>query len=483
MHIIEILLIVVATSIIFFNKPLKSFFGKDYILAFLGFLIIVQLLWQGYRWQMIPAYALLVLAVISLLRNAQKKSIFLIRMVRAIGILLILGLAILLPTVLPVFQFPRTSGSYSVGTTDIQLNLERPETITQDQDDTRNLMIKTWYPSNEVGNKMDSYVDHGGRHGFAKKYGLPPSMLNYLDHVKTTVYRDVAIANERFPVLVFSHGYNSKANGYNALLSELASHGYIIFALNHTYESTGTTFADGSEVYFDQDYARRIDSGTFHIIAPSVDAINEGVPFSERHTIVAKGLTDYYVGEMQERWADDMVDVINELEFWNRKGLFKGTLDISKLGVFGHSRGGGAAGLTMLYDDRVQVAANVDGVQWGDVVDTTFAKPFLLLSSDWPPEHPNFNEHAYINKSESYFYDATLRQSAHSNFMDIPFMIPMRAISTAGSIDPNVAIEASCGLLRSFFDKHLKNKEVDIKESISEFPLLELDIYHRGEAQ
>jgi predicted dienelactone hydrolase len=128
------------------------------------------------------------------------------------------------------------------------------------------------YPSKETNGEEDFYVDRAGRNRFAQNNGLPVSMLNYLDKVETNVYRNTQIAEETFPILIFSHGYNSQANGYYALLSEVVSHGYIVFAINHTYESTGTTFPDGTQKYFNYEYASRIEAGTWDMMKPVIEA-------------------------------------------------------------------------------------------------------------------------------------------------------------------------------------------------------------------
>ena len=342
-------------------------------------------------------------------------------------------------------------------------------------------MLKVWYPSEVTQGETDPYADMGGRNGFAQKYGLLPSMLDYLNKVETHVFREVEIADGTFPVLIFSHGYNSKANSYYALLSELVSHGYVVFAINHTYESSGSTFPDGSVAYFDYEYAGRIESGTWKDMEPVIEAFKKDLSFEDRHPIVQKGLTTYFVRDMVERWAEDITDLVNELDAWNETGFFKGKLDLDNVGVFGHSRGGGAAGESLLVDERIKAGANIDGVQWGRIVDTAFQKPFLFLSADWPAEHEDLNAHAYVNKSTSVFYEGMVRNSAHSNFMDIPFMIPVKALSQAGEIDPDLAIEITGKVVTSFFDKHLKQEEIDLNALNSEYEMLELNVF-KGEA-
>ncbi|KEO75425.1 hypothetical protein EL17_00765 [Anditalea andensis] len=426
---------------------------------------------------MIPAYLLWLIAMLTAFRKSDQRSSTFVRVLKTTGLIILLGLAVFFPSILPVFKLPQTTGPFAVGTMDILLELDREEIITEDTTDARRFMIKVWYPSKEADGKEDPYIDKAGRDGFAQKYGLPPSFLYYLDKIKTNVYRNTQIADETFPVLVFSHGYNSKANGYYALLKEIVSHGYIIFAINHTYESTGATFPDGTQKYFDYEYAGKIEAGTWDIMMPVIEVFESELSFEERHPTVREGLTTYYVRDIVERWAVDILDVVNELDEWNRSGFFEGRLDLSNIGVFGHSRGGGAAGESLLVGNRIKAGANIDGDQWGQIVDTVFQKPFLFLSADYPEDHQNLNQHAYINKSNSFFYEATVAQSGHSNFMDIPYMIPVRALSQAGSINPDLAIEITGKVITSFFDKHLKNKKIDLDSLNSEYEMLEVIIY------
>lgn len=478
MQYLEFVFIIIPTLYILFYRPINKRIKKSHIIILLILILSLHLIFNGYRLQMIPAYIIWLTALVTAFLKTNQKPSIIIRIFKYIGLFIILILAIALPSLFPVFDLPQSTGQYKVGTTDIHLILDRDEIITTNSDtDKRNLMIKVWYPSNAIKGEQDPYVDQGGRHGFAQKYGLPNSAFNYLDKIDTNVYRDVNIANEKFPVLIFSHGYNSKANSYYALLSEIVSQGYIIFAVNHTYESTGTTFPDGTEVYFDYNFAQSIEKDTWHEMEPVIGALKSDLSFEERHPIVKKGLSTYFVKGMVERWAEDISDVVSELEKWNENEIFKGNLDLSNVGVFGHSRGGGAAGESLLIDKRIKAGANVDGVQWGKIVDTVFQKPFLFISADWPEEHLDLNQHAYVNKSNSYFYDSTILKSAHCNFMDIPYMIPVKALSQAGDIDPNLAIEITSKVVTAFFDKHLKNKEIDLNTLNSKYKLLELKTF------
>jgi pimeloyl-ACP methyl ester carboxylesterase len=451
MQLFEILLLLTSILYLALNQFFKVRIRKTYVLSILILILLFHLFLEGYRWQMIPAYMAWVLALMIAIRNSEKTSSLGVIIFKGIAIAFLAVLGVFLPSALPVFSLPDPQGAYEVGTRDIFLELDRKEVITPTSLDRRKLMVKVWYPSNETTGEKDPYIDQGGRHGFALKYGLPKTTFNYLDKIDTHVYRNVAIADEKFPVLLFSHGYNSIANNYYALISEIVSHGYLVFALNHTYESTGTTFPDGTELYFDYDYAKKIESGTWKDMEPLISAFNDGLTFKERHPIVKKSLKTYFVRGMVERWAQDLKDVVSQLNSWNETGFFENTLDLNKIGVFGHSRGGGAAGEALLTDDRIKAGANIDGVQWGRIVDTAFSNPFLFISADWPESKEDLNSHAYINKSRSDFYEARIQGTGHSNFMDIPFMIPYKMLSEAGDIQPKEGIEITNNLVLRFF--------------------------------
>ena len=62
--------------------------------------------------------------------------------------------------------------------------------------------------------------------------------------------------------------------------------------------------------------------------------------------------------------------------------------------------------------------------------------------------------------------------------MDIPFMIPIRALSQAGDIDPDLAMEITRKLVTAFFDKHLKKDTMDLLALESEYDMLNIRAYY-----
>lgn len=496
MQFFEILLIIVSTAYIGLNRFISRKPGSistagvntykikkpgaRTIAGFLVLVLLLHLILNGYRWQMIPAYFLWLIALVAAIRQSRQKPKLFIRVLKTTGIVVILAFSVILPSVLPVFELPEPRGPYNVGTESIYVTTDRDEIITKDPDDKRELVYRIWYPGDtDVSSmKREKYVDRAGRIGFALKYGLPPASLNYLDKVKTFVYPDIPVADGQFPVLIFSHGYGSKATGYYALLTEIASQGYVIINMNHTYESLGVTFPDGRMKFFDYEYQKEISQESTEVIETLQEAFRSGLDFNERHPIVRNAVKKYHMHEMQKRWAEDIATTIDMLEKWNAAGLLKGKIDLDKTGVFGHSVGGGASGNIAIMDNRIKAAANLDGIPWGNLIDTTLNIPFLYVSADWPEEHEDINSHIFINRSRDYFYECRLIGSGHPNFMDIPFMIPVRLLSGAGEIDPGLGMEIVTKLVTSFFDKHLKNDpESDPQKISEEYDLLELTLY------
>lgn len=482
MQFFEIILLLVVTILPFTKRRLARHVQPNYILLLLGILTALHLTLDGWRWQMFPAYVLILIIAWRIkafdLTNPVRLSF--LRITGYLGISFLALTGWVLPMVLPVFSLPEPRGAYHVGTKSIYIKTEKDEIITKEPNDKRELMYKIWYPSEANISSLSSekYVDEASRAGFATKYGVPPAALNYLDRVKTYAFPDIGIAKGSFPVLIFSHGYGSKATGYYALLTEIASQGYLIINMNHTYESLGVSFPDGRKKYFDYDFQKDISSGSMKVIEPVIKAFKNGLSYNKRHPIVKRAAKEYFEGDIQDRWAEDMIFTIDLLEKWDTGGWLKGKLDLDKIGVLGHSVGGGAAGNVAMKDHRVKAAVNLDGIQWGNKIDNTYNVPYLYVSADWPAEHEDINAHVYKHKSIGHFYESKLLDSSHPNFMDIPFMIPVRSVAGTGNIDPYLGMEITTNLVTTFFDKHLKNlPDVDPQKIDEHYEFLEMTLY------
>lgn len=476
MRTFEIILLILISILPFYLSIKKDPVNKRISLSILGGLLILHLIIEGYRWQMIPAYlTLLILAWCVFKEYSLFKGGWFRKIVSGFALFILLFLAWILPYLLPVFNLPELTGKYKVGAQDIKLVTSLDEPITPEIGDKRELMVKVWYPAHINNEEKEVYLNEAERVGFAFKYGLPKSTFNYLDAVETHTYIKPAVEEGKFPVLIFSHGQYSNATGYYSIIEEIVSHGYIVLNLNHTFESVGTLFPNGEIKLYDRAWEEKIITPEMGKIAWDLDqGYKKASTFEEKFKASEKGILNYVAADITVRWSKDISALIDELTKWNTSSFLANHMNISEIGVFGHSQGGSAAGQALLDDNRIKAGVNIDGIQWGPMIDTLLTKPFTYLASDWPSTHADLNAIVFRNGTLSDFYKAKIPNSGHANFMDIPLMINIPVINEAGSIAPNTAYAITTDYVVSFFDKYLLNKPVDLMELKNKHPTLEL---------
>jgi predicted dienelactone hydrolase len=114
----------------------------------------------------------------------------------------------------------------------------RGEEMTEDPDDRRELMIRAWYPAIiPEGAEPEPFLrEIEPVHAiFARSLPLPAFTFSHLTRIPSHSYLDAPIAAGQppFPVLVFSHGNSFYASQNSLLMEHLASHGYIVFSIDH----------------------------------------------------------------------------------------------------------------------------------------------------------------------------------------------------------------------------------------------------------
>ena len=152
------------------------------------------------------------------------------------------------------------------------------------------------------------------------------------------------------PVLLFSPGGGMIKELYASQVEDLASHGYVVAAMTHSYDGFLALFPDKSYVAFDSRRWPRI---------PSVEG-EANLNQLEWHT-------------------EDILVVLNHLDRINRRSSshlpFAGHLDLTRVGAFGHSFGGVAAAHACQKEQRIRACLNQDGAMG--------MKPFYLDVRGW----------------------------------------------------------------------------------------------------
>ncbi len=147
-----------------------------------------------------------------------------------------------------------------------------------------------------------------------------------------------AVVQNSCPLVVFSHGGISHKNSNVSLYKELASHGYVVVSIDHTYQSLYTTI-DGKKVWIDSGYMKQLQTED-----PEEDIANSYACYQEWME-VRTGDINFVI--------DSLVAGAAEAD-----NGFYSLIDPDRIGVMGHSLGGAAAlGVARQRDDIKAVAA------------------------------------------------------------------------------------------------------------------------------
>jgi predicted dienelactone hydrolase len=252
-----------------------------------------------------------------------------------------------------------------------------------------------------------------------------------------------------FPVIVFQHGYTGLPSSHTALMEDLASHGWAVLNLVHPYEATGAKLADGTVVTFTDDK---------NAMRPAImDVLNEwGPEGGTMEKIVAatseeekaKLMRGYLANlkntdQVVKRWTLDAKYALDHLPRDGAPGRVAAKLDLSRLGVAGHSMGGVAGAQLCVEDRRCKAALNLDGIpQYGTMIDTPMPAPFLMVSSG--------------RRSASKYYRVDVKDTLHLDFTDMNYWGgPLRQRGAYGKIDPARAAEVTRMIVREFFAQEI----------------------------
>jgi pimeloyl-ACP methyl ester carboxylesterase len=363
---------------------------------------------------------------------------------------MLLLILILLPSmVFPVPKLQEPSGDFEVGTKYIYLkDGSREETYTLDPTDKRELNVQIWYPTQTGSERpLSPYLSNLELTGpaFAEFLGLPAFVLNHVNLVKThsLVDAQVASAAGSFPVVIFSHGWGGTRTQSTFLMEELASHGYVVVAIDHPYGALVTVYPDGKVVLQKKEIIADTDS----------DQINANS---------AK--------ELLSTWTADVRYVLDQLEQMNSSSsgsIFTNRLDLKTVGFFGHSTGGGNAVQSCWADSRCVAGLAMDA--WlipvsDEVFESQVDQPFMFLwSEDWSSEENKALFSKVYAGLGSIGYSLTIAGTRHYDFSDLPLLSPLSPwLGLKGPIDGRRVIEIVSRYSVAFFDEHLKGENSEL---------------------
>ena len=363
--------------------------------------------------------------------------------------LLALMICILVPTqVMAFYPLPEPTGDFNVGTLVCDLtDKDRVETYSEEEGQLRKIAVQFWYPTDKAGSEV--------------LYDISDA--------------PISTSQQNYPILIFSHGAFGVRMSNASAFRELASHGYIVASIDHTYQAFYTSFADGSSIPVNMEY------------------------LSEAQNVELGNLSVEETYEATQNWlalrTADIELVINTLKAdgLEAKGtMLSGHIDTNKIGLFGHSLGGAASAQVCRDRDDISAAIVIDGTMIGDaievnsddtvtVTDKSFTKPLMLMYGSLfleqeAKETSYFeNINAYNNATDA-AYSMCIKDSGHLNFTDLPRISPFLSnMLGIGTADPLKCIEIVNAYSLAFFDKHLKGQSSALIDGTAGFAEVEFE--------
>ena len=139
-----------------------------------------------------------------------------------------------------------------------------------------------------------------------------------------------------------------------------------------------------------------------------------------------------------------------------------GHLDRSRVGAFGHSRGGVAVAGALYADRRLHAGVLLDSSPQGPVTTHGVAKPLGILAGDRPLAQ-DAGLAALRRHLRGPHPFAQWRDHGHNAFNDQVWLVPRFGADPVkeevGTVDPATAVRRQRAWLVRFFDRHLRHRE------------------------
>jgi dienelactone hydrolase len=331
----------------------------------------------------------------------------------------------------PALYLPEPTGPGPVGTTSLWLtDTSRPDPWAAGVG-ARELMVSVWYPATPSGGRRAEYMTPAESElqltsrGIA---GVPPDALST---VRTHAAVDATPAGSAraLPLAVLSPGFISPRSTLTALAEDLASHGYVVAGVDHTYESFATAFPDG-----------RVTT------CLARQAPRRGPGFWEK---VAAGR------------AADVRFVLGQLTGARPAWPGAGLIDPSRIAMAGHSIGGAAAIAAMLADSRIRAGIDMDGTTVAPIPDHGLSRPFLFLGKQanyTPGGEGSAPWERDWNLMTGWKRWLVVAGAVHASFTDLGLLADQLGIDIGAGLSGARSLDITRAYVRSFFDQHLRGR-------------------------
>lgn len=263
-------------------------------------------------------------------------------------------------------------------------------------------------------------------------------------------------ATEKYPLIVFSHGSFGVKSSNQSLFNELASHGYVVISVDHTFQSVYTTDDHGRITLVNAGYVKEVSGENAH--TKKQQSLELYQKWMSLRMADINFVIDHTLAEAGNRAADPVYQRV----------------DTHKIGVMGHSLGGSAAlGIGRVRHDVSAVLAleapfmyDIKGVRSGQFIFTTDAYPVPVLNvysdsswehlSEWAQYAENYR---LLSSPDASTVNVHISGAGHLDLTDLTLTSPIltRLLNGQQSTrDSRDSVTLINQLSLTFFDANLK---------------------------
>ncbi|HEX8345764.1 MAG TPA: hydrolase [Actinoplanes sp.] len=285
-------------------------------------------------------------------------------------------------------------------------------------------MIQAWYPAQPARHRPTApYMSPSSARALEAAFDARRGSLSaVVTHARLEA--SALIRPEGWPLILFSHGRNGNRTNLTAVAEDLASHGFVVVGVDHTYDSFAVQFPDG----------RTATANRPAVYDDAVLAEEVAVRAADLRFVLDQVLADRAVRRIS------------------------GRVSHHRIGVFGHSLGGATAAELLRTDRRVRAGSNLDGAFATTSSTLATPRPFLLYTR--PDHHGTWTR--WAAEQRAWGRHLVVAGTGHFSFTDFDTLAEaigvVRHPAFFGTITPGRTTELDRAYLRAFFQHHLRHR-------------------------
>jgi dienelactone hydrolase len=358
---------------------------------------------------------------------------------------------------------PAPGGPHPVGTTQLHL-VDHRRRDPWGSGAERELMITVFYPASDVrGYPLAPKMRPGAAAEFEKTdtrlhSELPQGKVDW-SATLTDAHTGAPAEAGRHPVLLYSPGLGDPRTIGTEVAEDLASRGYFVVTIDHPGETSEVEFPDGR-------------------VQPMTMPLDPALAGKTIETALAARLADtkFVLDELDALAAGRNPDA----EHRSLPRNLTRSLDVTRIGMYGHSAGGSTAAEAMYEDSRIGAAVDLDGnldfysadparpAPLFPVAANGVDRPLLLLGSrEGRDADIDRSWTALLTHQDGRTRWLQVNDAAHHVFTDFAAEAPeLQAAglmsqadrdSLVGAIDPAESVPAVRDYVAAFFDQQLRH--------------------------